>query len=87
MARRRRRTIAHNPLDEPVSAAVDIGLDDNPGRRRARLRRTESTSTPRAAPDEGSSEAPMAGRAAEAERGNCWMWWIGAGVVGLLILG
>jgi hypothetical protein len=82
MARRRRRTIGHNPLDEPVSATADVGLDDGPVRRGARLRRTESAGGTRAEAVEAPVEAPVAGK----EGGSCWMWWVGAGVVALLIL-
>lgn len=81
MAKQRRRTIAHNPLDGLASVAPAIGLDDDSGRPRGRRRRTrENDASP--ARDEVATEKP----GAAAEGGACWMWWVGAGLVALVFL-
>ena len=81
MAKRRRRTIAHNPLDDVTAGASAVGFVDEPEGPRARARRPQGDGARPAAKVEAVSATPSA-----AGGGSCWMWWVGAGLVALVIL-
>jgi len=78
MARRRRRTIAYNPLDDLASSSPAVELNENP----RRPRRRESAVAAAPGPDEANMEAGSAA----SKWGSCWMWWAGAGLVAVILL-
>jgi len=82
MAKRRRPTIAHNPLDDVTAGASAAGFVDEPERPRARAGRRQGDGARPAAKVEAAAAAPEAA----SDGGSCWMWWVGAGLVALVIL-